>query len=87
MGDEKGNKHCNNAYFYTNARQPVNKLREIKCLVLHKDNDMLDTYRTSLYQNIKYTEKIKVTCASAGVVKSIRGSYNRIKLAKQGTSR
>ena len=42
MGDEEGNKHCNNTYFYTNAKNPMNKLREIKCLVSRKDNDMLD---------------------------------------------
>lgn len=71
MGDEEGNKHCNNTYFYTNAKNPINKLKEIKCLVLCKDNDMLDTCRTSQYQNIKYTEKIRVTSAGDGVVKFI----------------
>lgn len=49
----------------------MNTLREIKCLVLCKDNDMLDTYRTSPYQNIKYTKKMKVTSAGDGVVKFI----------------
>lgn len=71
MGDEEGNKYCNNTHFYTNATNPMNKLREIKCLVLHEDYDMLDACRTSQYQNIKYREKVRVTSAGDGVVKFI----------------
>lgn len=57
MGDEEENEHCNNTYFYTNAKDPMNKLREFKCLVFCEDNDMLDACRRSRYPNIKYTEK------------------------------
>lgn len=71
MGGEEGNKHCNNTCFYTNTKNPMNKLREIKCLVLREDNDMLDMCRTLQYQNIKYTEKIRVVSAGVEVVKFI----------------
>lgn len=46
MGNEGRNKHWNNTYFYKNAKHPMNKWREIKCLVLDKGNDMLHTCRT-----------------------------------------
>jgi len=45
-GHEEGNKHCSNTYFYANAKNPMNKLREIKCLILHEDKDVLDICRT-----------------------------------------
>lgn len=58
MESEEGKTHCNNIYFYTNAENPINKLRDLHERVGHCSTRM---------QNVQK----RVTSTGNGVVKFI----------------
>lgn len=54
------------------------------CLVLCKDDDILDMCKTSPYQNVKYIENIRVTSTGDGVVKFIKEILQSHQIRKVG---